>query len=57
MAFPRGFALAEAGWTEMENRNWESFKTRIYPNIINMAKQGVSVRIPFEIEQNLEQYK
>lgn len=57
MAFPRGLALAEAGWTDMENRDWESFKCRLYPNIMSLMKQGVSVRIPFEIEQNIDIYK
>lgn len=49
MAYPRGLALAEAGWTQMEFRNWESFKHRLYPNLTNLMKKGVSVRIPFEI--------
>ena len=49
MAFPRAFALAEAGWTQMEHRNWESFKTRLYPNLTNLMRCGVSVRVPFEI--------
>lgn len=49
MAFPRAMAIAEAGWSNMEQRSWESFKQRIYPNITEMMKSGVSVRIPFEI--------
>lgn len=49
MAFPRGLALAESGWTDMEQRHWESFKQRILPNLINLVKQGVSVRVPFEV--------
>lgn len=49
MAFPRAMAIAEAGWSNMERRNWESFKQRIYPNIMEMMKSGVSVRVPFEI--------
>lgn len=49
MAFPRGMAIAEAGWSNMEQRSWESFKQRIYPNIMDMMKSGVSVRVPFEI--------
>lgn len=49
MAYPRAFALAEAGWTEMQHRDWESFKQRLYPNITNLMKKGVSVRVPFEI--------
>lgn len=49
MAYPRGLALAEAGWTQMAHRDWESFKKRLYPNIMNLMKEGVSLRVPFEI--------
>lgn len=49
MAFPRAFALAEAGWTEMPQRDWESFVARMYPNISDLMRCGVSVRIPYEI--------
>ena len=49
MAFPRAFALAEAGWTELEKRDWNSFKIRMYPNLTDLMKCGVSVRVPFEI--------
>ena len=49
MTYPRGMALAEVGWTQMEYRNWDSFKHRLYPNLMNLMKKGVSVRVPFEI--------
>lgn len=49
MTYPRGLALAEAGWTQMEHRDWDSFKERMYPNLMNLMKDGVSVRVPFEI--------
>lgn len=49
MAFPRSFSLAEAGWTNMDNRDWESFKTRIYPNLYDLMKSGISFRVPYEI--------
>ena len=49
MTYPRGLALAEAGWTQMEHRNWDSFKERLYPNLNNLMKKGVSIRVPFEI--------
>ena len=49
MAFPRAMAIAEAAWSNMQQRSWESFKERIYPNITDMMKRGVSVRVPFEI--------
>ncbi|WP_436415240.1 beta-N-acetylhexosaminidase [Petrimonas sp.] len=50
MTWPRGMALSEAGWTKQEDRNWESFKARLYPNLSELMKQGVSLRVPFEIE-------
>jgi hexosaminidase len=49
MFFPRGLAIAEAGWSCMEQRNWESFKQRIYPNLYDLMRCGVSFRVPFEI--------
>lgn len=49
MTYPRAIAIAEAGWTQMENRDWDSFKERLFPNIYNLMKKGVSVRVPFEI--------
>lgn len=49
MAFPRSMAIAEAGWSNMEQRSWESFKERIYPNMMDMMKSGISIRVPFEI--------
>ena len=49
MAFPRALALAEAGWTEMPGRDWESFVARMYPNLTDLMRCGVSVRVPYEI--------
>ena len=49
MTFPRGLALAEAGWTQMEHRGWQSFKERMYPNLLFLMKKGVSLRVPFEV--------
>ncbi len=49
MTYPRGLALAEAGWTQMANRDWESFRQRMYPNLTDMMRKGVSVRVPFEV--------
>lgn len=49
MAYPRALALAEAGWTQMEYRDWKSFKERMYPNLFDLIKRGVSIRAPFEI--------
>ncbi len=49
MAFPRALALAEAGWSRMENRDWESFKSRMYPLLADLMRKGVSFRVPFEV--------
>lgn len=49
MTYPRAMAFAEAGWTEMENRDWNSFKSRLYPNIYHLMKEGFFIRVPFEI--------
>lgn len=49
MFYPRGLAIAEAGWSVMEQRNWESFKKRLKPNLMELMDAGVSFRVPFEI--------
>lgn len=49
MAYPRALALAEAGWSRMENRDWESFKKRMTPLLSDFIRQGVSFRVPFEV--------
>ena len=49
MTFPRAMAIAEAGWSNMEQRSWDSFKARVFPCLYELIKCGVSVRVPFEI--------
>ena len=49
MAFPRAIALAEAGWTDMPQRSWDSFKERVLHCINDLMRSGVSIRVPFEI--------
>ncbi len=51
MTFPRGLALAEAGWTHLSHRDRESFKQRMYPHLAEMMRRGVSFRVPFEVAQ------
>lgn len=48
MTFPRAMALAEAGWSKMEVRNWDDFLIRIKPSIFDMISKGVNVRVPYE---------
>ena len=55
MTYPRGLALAEAGWTQMERRDWESFRQRLYPNLADMMRRGVSFRVPYEIAPSTNQ--
>lgn len=50
MAYPRALALAEAGWSKIENRSWEKFKENLLPNLAYLMRQGVNFRVPFEIK-------
>ncbi len=50
MTWPRAFALVEAGWSEMENRSWESFQKRLYPQLERFKKMGVNFRFPSELK-------
>lgn len=49
MTYPRALALAEAGWSVMGNRDWHSFQRRMYPQLFDLMRNGVSFRVPFEI--------
>lgn len=49
MAFPRALAIAESGWSEMSQRSWDSFVSRMYPNLDFLARRGVSYRVPYEV--------
>ena len=49
MTYPRALALAEAGWSIPDNRQWDSFKTRIYPILSDQMQRGIPFRVPFEI--------
>ena len=52
MAYPRALALAEAGWSSPENRNWENFKTNLVPHLSELMKRGISFPVPFEIYES-----
>lgn len=45
--FPRLAAFAEVGWTNPENKNYESFKTRLKPVVDGWKKMGIK---PYEGE-------
>lgn len=49
MTFPRAFAMAEAGWTEMPNRSWENFVKKLDFQLDYLLKQGVNYRPPVEL--------
>lgn len=49
MTYPRGLALAEAGWTQPPHRDWTSFVGRMYPNLNEMMRRDVSFRVPTEV--------
>ena len=52
MTYPRALALAEAGWSTPDNRQWDSFKTRIYPILYDQMHRGIPYRVPFEIQNS-----
>ncbi len=47
-AFPRALALVEAGWTPMNRRGWENFKTRLRPVLLDMNARGIQTYWPTE---------
>ncbi len=51
MTYPRALAIAEAGWTPMERRDWNSFRERMWLNLADMMKAGVPLRAPFEASE------
>lgn len=49
MTFPRALAFSEAGWSEMKNRNWDYFKSKIPFHLNRLLKQGINYRPPLEL--------
>lgn len=43
--FPRGFALAEAGWSQQSVRNYADFLRRMHPHMMDLQRNGVSVNL------------
>lgn len=50
MAFPRMLAMAEAVWSQKENRNYKDFYERMLATLPRLDKQGVNFRIPEPID-------
>ena len=46
-AYPRAIALAEAGWSQQENRSWESFLQRMRPLANDMMRRGISFSMEY----------
>lgn len=51
MTYPRGLAIAEAGWSPMSRRDWNSFRDRMWHNVSDLMQSGYSVRAPFEVAE------
>lgn len=45
-AFPRGLALAEAGWSAQKNRSWSGFLKRLRPILLDMQRRGITFSMP-----------
>lgn len=52
MTFPRAFALADAGWTNMENREWDNFTRRMQHHLNILLEKGINYRPPVELFGN-----
>ncbi len=46
MAYPRGIALAEIGWSPASKKNYDSFRERLAGRLADLEKKEVAFRIP-----------
>ena len=46
-AYPRSIALAEAGWSQQQNRSWKSFIKRMRPLAKDMMRRGVTFSMEY----------
>jgi len=46
LTFPRMLALAEAAWTQIDNKNWYDFLHRTTPQYIRFDEKNINYRIP-----------
>ena len=46
--FPRGLALAEAGWSPADRRNYDDFLRRLRPHLNDLQRRGISVSLAGE---------
>lgn len=46
MTFPRALAVAEVGWSKVENKNFEDFSRRINNAYVRLDEHGVNYHIP-----------
>lgn len=51
MSYPRAIALAEAGWSPMERRDWNMFCKKLNYHLPRLFHQGINYRVPIEINQ------
>lgn len=46
-AYPRGLALAEAGWSPASVRSWEGFLKRLKPALKDMMRRGITFSMKY----------
>ncbi|MBR8535888.1 beta-N-acetylhexosaminidase [Carboxylicivirga sediminis] len=49
MTWPRGMALAEAGWSGSQNRSWKDFTNKLNSHFKYFDRIGVAYRFPAEV--------
>lgn len=42
MAFPRGFAIAEVGWTQQKNKDYDNFTARLQQHVKWLKAEGIN---------------
>lgn len=52
MTWPRGMALAEAGWSSAEKRSWSTFIEKLDLHFKWMQQNDINFRDPVELENN-----
>lgn len=58
MTYPRGAAVAEIGWSSLENKNWDDFIRRLEAQYMRYEQMGINYaksayQVYFEVEDNV----
>ncbi len=62
MAYPRGAAIAEVGWSSKKNRNWDDFVRRMETQYVRYQQIGINYaksayQVYFEVDDHVQEKK